>query len=112
MQIFKKRYSLKELKLIAAYISGDGSPESKLLQDADNLDEVGLINIWKMFTYSGLNKVSIKDTADYYFKAERQRQLKKIKSEINFPEAKKIGIERLQKTDEFLRALIDESKGL
>lgn len=104
------KYPPKKLALVSAYISGNGSLESQLLQDADNLDEMGLVNIWKMFTYSGLNKVSIIDTVDYYFKEDRPRLIEKIRSEMYFPETKTMGLKRLERVDQFLNDLIDEAE--
>ncbi|MEK7154759.1 MAG: HD domain-containing protein [Patescibacteria group bacterium] len=40
--------------------------ETKILNDADVLDSIGLINVWRMFTYSGKKGRSIQDTLAYY----------------------------------------------
>ena len=104
-----KFYSEQELKEAASYISDISLKESKLIKDADNLDEVGLVNIWKMFTYSGLNKVSIKETVDYYLKEDRGRLLKKIEEKMYFDSSKKIAKRRMEKVDEFLNDLKIES---
>ena len=107
-QYIGEKYSIKELELMSNYISGNDSKESQLLQDADNLDEVGLVNVWKMFTYGGLNKVSIEDTIEYYLEEDRDRLIKKIKGRMNFPETEKISMERLHKVDVFIKNLVDE----
>lgn len=40
--------------------------ETEILHDADVLDSIGLINMWRMFTYSGKKARSIEDTLQYY----------------------------------------------
>lgn len=104
-------HSAQDLDIIASYISNNDSKESKLLKDADNLDEVGLVNVWKMFTYGGLKKVSIKDTVDYYFEEDKLRLQEKVNTLMHFDISKQIANERMQKVDEFLRQLDKESKG-
>ena len=100
----------QDLDIVASYIAKNDTKESKLLKDADNLDEVGLVNVWKMFTYGGLKKISIKDTLDYYFEEDKPRLLKKIDALMNFDISKQMASERVQKVDEFLRNLDKECK--
>lgn len=40
--------------------------ETRILHDADVLDSIGLINVWRMFTYSGKKARSLEETLIYY----------------------------------------------
>lgn len=54
------------------------SIENKILYDADFLDELGVLNLFRMFTYSGIINRSISDTVDYWFNTDREIKISKI----------------------------------
>ncbi|MBU4502366.1 MAG: HD domain-containing protein [Nanoarchaeota archaeon] len=99
------------LNKMADIISSQESEESKILCDADILDEVGLVNVWKMFTFGGAFKVNIEETIEYYFDEDRPRLLKKSEEILHFDYSKELAKQRIQKTDDMLNALIAESQG-
>jgi len=101
----------KILEAIADIISSKESTESKILCDADNLDELGFVNIWKMFTYAGACKVSLENSISYYFTEDRPRLLKKSEEVLYFDYSKLLARERISKVDDVLNALINESRG-
>src|SRR3989344_2120167 len=55
----------------------DRTSENKILFDADFLDELGALNLFRMFTYSGITKRSLKDTLYYWFDTDRDLKLAK-----------------------------------
>jgi len=104
-------HSKEKLSKIAQVISSKESDLSKVLSDSDNLDEVGLVNVWKMFTFGGGYKVDIKDTVEYYFNHDRERLISKVDKEMFFDISKQIAKKRIQLVDDTLNLLIQESKG-
>lgn len=40
--------------------------ETKLIQDADTLDELGVLNIWQMFNYSANKGRTLRETIEYW----------------------------------------------
>ena len=100
----------RKLSIVSDIIASKELKESKILSDADNLDEVGLVNIWKMFTFGGTCKVSIEETLDYYFK-DPSRLVKKAERLFNFECSKKIASERERKVDYVLTKLKEELEG-
>ncbi|MBU1043893.1 MAG: HD domain-containing protein [Candidatus Omnitrophica bacterium] len=99
----------KSLNLVSDIISSKEMEEYKILSDADNLDEVGLINIWKMFTYGGAFNVDIQETIDYYFNEDRPRLLEKSSTRLYYEFSKELAKKRIQRVDDVLNALISET---
>jgi len=96
--------SNKQVEKIANMIRNQHCPkkndfEIKILSDADILDSVGLINVWRMFTYSGKKARSIDDTLSYY---EETSKDKNRKEKIYFSFTKKIANKRRDHLKKFL----------
>ena len=86
--------------------------ETLILQDADKLDETGLINVWRMISYASYTKKSLKDQMNYYFNHEQERLKKKItNNEFHFQITKKIAEQRLNKTTSFMNEIKEETTG-
>ncbi len=82
--------------------------DARIVMDADNLDEVGLVNIWKMFTFGGAFKVDIAETLEYYFEEDRPRLLKKMQEILFFDISKEWAQERISHVDKTLKNLQKE----
>lgn len=78
--------------------------ENKFLYDADFLDELGTLNIFRMFTYSGIMNRSLPDTIKYWFYVDRKSKLDKLnKCFTDF--AKKEGMRRILLQDKIMHEL-------
>ena len=74
----------------------------KLIQDADLLDHVGLIDVWMAFYWSGHHGESIHDHIAYYQGQECRRWQVYMKSHLNYEVSTQMFEERLQWEDDFL----------
>ena len=97
---------------VADAISDRGSELFQMISDADNLDEVGLVNVWKMFTFGGAFNVDIEETIDYYFDEDRPRLLQKSEDVLFFDHSKELAKRRIQKVDDMLNNLLEEAQGV
>lgn len=82
----------------------DRTTENKILYDADFLDELGVLNLFRMFTYSGIIGRSIVDTMNYWFHTDKEVKLSKIEkcfTEFTKLEAKR----RINLQDKIMREL-------
>lgn len=78
-----KDKSNKDIEIIKRTIANHDNPCSlleKILHDADELSEMGVMNLWKMFTYSSYKKRNLADTINYWFNADKNRHLEKTKN--------------------------------
>jgi len=78
--------------------------ETKILKDADALDSIGLINVWRMFTYSANKHRSLESTFNYY----RQNVHNNKNEKLYFSLTKKIANERRKKLKKFMSDLVKE----
>lgn len=74
--------------------------ETKILNDADVLDSIGLINVWRMFTYSGKKARSLEDTLKYYKDTSVDVSRKE---KLYFSLTKKVANERRRRLERFVR---------
>ena len=80
---------------------------ANILADADDLSEMGAINVWKMFSYSSVKNRSIEETVKYWEDTDFQRhtdKVEKFKLEIS----KEIGRERIDEVSRFMAGLMGE----
>ncbi|MCL4390173.1 HD domain-containing protein [Patescibacteria group bacterium] len=104
--------SEKQVEKIANMIRNQHDPkpddyEIKVLSDADILDSIGLINVWRMFTYSGKKSRSLEETLDYYksTSGDKTRQEK-----IYFSFTKRVANDRRSRLKKFIKEFIKEYK--
>ncbi|KKT97075.1 MAG: hypothetical protein UX00_C0018G0005 [Microgenomates group bacterium GW2011_GWB1_45_17] len=74
--------------------------ETKILNDADVLDSIGLINVWRMFTYSGKKARSLEYTLKYYKDTSVDASRKE---KLYFSLTKKVASERRRRLERFIR---------
>lgn len=84
--------------------------ETKLVQDADQLDEVGVLNVWQIFGYSTNKQRSLEGTLTYWLSEGKARKLKCIE-QCNFSFTKQYARDRFNKLDEFMTEIIQEASG-
>ncbi|MDR2901943.1 MAG: HD domain-containing protein [Lactobacillales bacterium] len=84
---------------------------SQVLDDADNLSEMGAMNIWKMFSYSAYSERDVLETITYWEEEDKARHLKK-KEALYLPESQKIAAQRIELTDDFMHRLKNELEGM
>ena len=76
----------------------------KVLHDADELSEMGVMNLWKMFTYSSYKKRNIADTVKYWNEEDKIRHMDKVNS-LFLNESKKEGLKRIKEVDKIINNL-------
>lgn len=84
--------------------------EIKLLQDADNLDELGFLDVWRMFTFAAFNSRNLTDTLNYWFEENLPKKTKGLKL-FHFPKVKKIAEKRIEKISKFMKEIKKETLG-
>ena len=108
LDLLKNEFSQAELtKLCDAMTEGDNpskTPESKILHDADFIDELGVLNLFRMFSYSGIINRSMGETVRYWFNIDRAVKLSKMeKCFTKF--ARKEAKRRIQLQDKIMHEL-------
>jgi len=76
--------------------------ESRIVRDADNLDEIGLLNFWRMAVYAGKHNQDIKEISDYYYNFDQDDKVKKMKK-LFLPFSKKIAKERIKEMNKTMK---------
>ncbi len=82
--------------------------ESKAVRDADNLDEIGILNFWRMAVYAGKHKRDLQETIEFYFNVDRQDKIQKMEKELLLKASKTTAKKRLQEMDE----IVEEFKAI
>jgi putative nucleotidyltransferase with HDIG domain len=80
MEFLSGQVSEEKIKKIFMTIINHSNPSTLLemiLHDADELSEMGSMNVWKMFTYSANKKRDLENTLKYWFEIDRDRHLDK-----------------------------------
>lgn len=90
--------------------------EAKVVQDADRLDAIGAIGIFRCFAFSGLAKRPMYDAEDPFCESRALNdqtntldhfftKLLRLKDRLNTPSAKAEGLLRIQTMEKYLNAL-------
>lgn len=74
----------------------------KLVQDADLIDHVGLIDVWMAFYWSGHHGESIHDHIAYYKGEECRRWRAYMRTHLNYDVSQQMFEERIQLEDDLL----------
>lgn len=95
--ILKNDYSISTIEKISQTIIDKEYNEiySKILHDADNMSELGRMEIYKSFYYNCLDGQNIDFTIDYWFNANSLKKIKKINTS-QFDFTKKMMNEKLE----------------
>lgn len=78
--------------------------ESRAVRDADNLDEIGILNFWRMGVYAGKHHRDVRDSVTYYFGPERKTKVEKMQG-LFFDHSRRLCEERLAEMDDLLGRL-------
>lgn len=85
--------------------------ESKLLKDADRLDNAGLLHIWRSITYANYEKKNLEGLGEFWRSKEgRMHDLECLKK-YHFREIQKVAIKRFKKLDKLIKELFIEAEG-
>ena len=91
--------------------AGQTTIESKLVKDADRLDNYGFIQIWRHITYAHYDKRNIDRLNEFWVKEAYRRKAKDYLKRFNFPIIKRIALERFKKLDRLLKEIDREVNG-
>ncbi|MCK5026048.1 MAG: HD domain-containing protein [Nanoarchaeota archaeon] len=81
----------------------------EILQNSDDLDELGYLNVWRMFSFSSQKKRSPIDNCRYW--AEQYPiAKKKVDSNFSIPFFKDLALKRLEKCNDFIKKFEEELK--
>jgi len=83
--------------------------EVNILQHCDDLDELGLLNVWRMFSYSNQEKRSSNHTVEYWHSVKIE-VLEKIEKNFSIKFFKDLAIKRFHKCDNFINEFEKELK--
>lgn len=109
VDLLSNKLNGEEINLINKVIenkpySDNWSLEKKALYDADCLDELGVNNLFRMFTYSVVAKRDIYNTIKYWFEVDRDKKIQKAKTLFtNF--ARKEAVRRIRLQDKLMKEL-------
>lgn len=109
-EILKDDFSIDIVKKVSETIRNDESDiiYAKILHDADDVSEHGVINVFKMIYYSGCDNRDMKNMVEYWFKnVDEQKRKEKILKRANFEISKDMVSKRLKKTDEFMNGFLE-----
>jgi uncharacterized protein len=81
--------------------SNNFSQSVKLVQDADIIDHVGLIDVWMAFYYSGAHGESIHDHITFFEGDDRMQHRNFRRKHLNFDISLKLLEERIKLSDDF-----------
>jgi len=85
--------------------------ESKIIKDADRLDNYGVIHLWRTAVYSNYEKKNIEGLQEFWESEEGKIKCKNNLAKYFFPEVAAIAKMRYEKLDEVTRRMIEEQKG-
>jgi uncharacterized protein len=74
---------------------------TKLVQDADLIDHVGLVDVWMAFYWSGSHGESIHDHIAWFTGDECKRFREYMRTHLNFDVSRQMLEERIKKSDQF-----------
>lgn len=84
---------------------------AKLIQDADSIDHVGLIDVWLSFYWSGFHGETIDDHAAWIDGDERRRYREYMRTHLHFDASRAMFDERLRLADRFFSDFRQEYLG-
>lgn len=103
-------FSAERIKQIQAVITNHKEPKElleKVLHDADELSEMGVMNLWKMFTFAAYKNRGMNISIDYWQSTDKARHLEKM-NDLCLEESKKEAQKRIDITDEIVEKLNQE----
>lgn len=77
--------------------------ESKVVRDADNLDEIGILNLWRTAVYAGKHSQDPQEALNYYFNIDRQDKIQKMDRKLFLSSSKVIAKKRLREMDKAMK---------
>lgn len=82
----------------------------EFLSELDALDKVGMLNIWRMFSFSAFYKRTVASTLDYYYDTEIERKKGKWLRKFKIPELRKVAVRRIREMDKAMEELEREQQ--
>lgn len=84
--------------------------EAQTLQDADELDNFGYLQVWRTFNYAALGELNFEESLDYWKKEGRQDRRNLLKN-LRFETSKRVAERRFEKLDRFMCEIEKEDRG-
>lgn len=109
-ELLVKHRSPEQIASVADIIRNHPRPTQLLeciLHDADELSEMGYMNLWKMFTYSQGAGRDVADTLRYWQQEDRTRQMSKVNI-LSLSQSKKMAATRISEIDAIAERLQEE----
>jgi len=113
-ELLKHKIDINKINLISEIVRNHHNynkkhtNEIKLVQDADQIDELGLINVWQMFLFSANTERSFEKTLDYW-KDEGLKRKKECVKNMNFDFSKIFARKRYELMIDFFQELEKEN---
>ncbi|MFB6216091.1 MAG: HD domain-containing protein, partial [Candidatus Aenigmatarchaeota archaeon] len=108
---FLTESQLEEVKeVIGNHHSEASRVETKILQDADTLGLIGVMNFWRMFHYAADNERPLDDSIEYFWNEAVERRARELK-EMHFDCARRIGRKRMNDAQETMQKIEEEHFG-
>ena len=86
-------------------------PESLLISDCDNLDNCGLLKLWRTITYADYQKRNVDRVWEYWEKENKFKEGKNEIQKMNFKPIKKVAIRRLKNLNTVIKTMKQEAEG-
>ncbi len=102
--------SQETLERAVEIIRGDGSIESKVLRDADEIGSLGYLQVFKACAYAVLSCKRVKAVLDHWLGPPLE-DLKNKEEKLNFETSKKVARKRIQSFADFVFGLKKEIEG-
>ena len=100
-QLLAGRRSAARIAAVASIIRNHALPKTlleRILHDADELSEMGYMNLWKMFTYSQATKLDVSGTVRYWQQEDRRHHVQK-RHVLKLPQSRQLAEIRIHEVD-------------
>jgi putative nucleotidyltransferase with HDIG domain len=94
-------------KIIGNHLSKPETFEGRILQDADDISNIGVNNLWRQIHYASYYERNLEDSINYFWKTAVDEYQEKIDS-LHFQVSKEIAKERLERQKKAIKNIEKE----